>query len=204
MSESKIVNILISSVGGQGGLTLSRVIAVASVLSGYSVRTGETLGMAQRFGSVLSYVRVGIDGIVYSPLFDEGEAHYMVCMEVIECARALKYLGRDGVLIVDDVVKPPTSMSLVGSGSEIKSVLLKQISSTIDSARFFLVPAKRIAIELGSSRAANMVLLGVLNGISKLFSESAVTEAVSSLLSNSAREPSLLAYRRGVDYIKHL
>lgn len=205
MNTSKIVNILISSVGGQGSLTLSRVIAAASVLSGYSVRTGETLGMAQRFGSVISYVRIGVGRTVYSPIFNAGEAQYVICMEVIECGRALKYLGSDGVLILDDVVKPPTSVSLAGvSSSEIKNTLLKQISNNVDPAKLFLIPARRIASGLGASRAANMVLLGVLNNLSNLFSDDVITEAISSILSNKARELSLLAYRRGIDYMKAL
>jgi len=55
----EVKRILIASVGGQGGLTLARVIAEVAVLSGLSVRTGETLGMAQRYGSVVSYVQIG-------------------------------------------------------------------------------------------------------------------------------------------------
>jgi len=67
LGDNKIINILIASVGGQGGLTLSRTIAIAAVMKGYSVRTGESLGMAQRFGSVVSYVRIGKE--VKAPIF---------------------------------------------------------------------------------------------------------------------------------------
>ncbi|MEM4775425.1 MAG: 2-oxoacid:acceptor oxidoreductase family protein, partial [Sulfolobales archaeon] len=78
----KTVNIAIASVGGQGGLTLSRVLAVAAVLDGLSVRTGETLGMAQRYGSVVSYVRIGTR--VLSPTFSDGEGDYLLGLELLE------------------------------------------------------------------------------------------------------------------------
>ncbi len=201
MSEGRVVNILISSVGGQGGLTLSRIIALSAVASGYYVRTGETLGMAQRFGSVVSYVRVGVGKKVYSPLFDVNEAHYVVCMEVIECARTLKYLRDDGVLILDDVIKPPTSMSLAGKSSSLKEQVIKQILEVVKPERVVVVPARDIASGLGSSRGANMVLLGVLNRVSGLFDNGKVEEAISSFFEGRARELSLRAYREGYKYL---
>ncbi len=204
MSRARIVNILVSSVGGQGGLTLSRVLATASALSGYSVRTGETLGMAQRFGSVVSYVRIGVTEEVYSPLFDVGEAHYMVCMEIIECARSLKYLSGEGLLILDKEIKPPTSMTVAGSGPGVREELLKRIREAVGSDRLLLVPAKEIALRLGASRAANMVLLGALNNVSKLFKDEVVAEAIAYSLSSKAVKSSLLAYNEGVNYVKAL
>mgnify|MGYP001773234268 CR=1 FL=1 len=74
-------NILIASVGGQGGLTLGRILAVASILQGLSVKTSETLGMAQRYGSVVGYVRIGEK--IYSPLFGPGEADYLLGLSLI-------------------------------------------------------------------------------------------------------------------------
>lgn len=201
MNEAWIANILVSSVGGQGGLTLSRVLATASVLSGYSVRTGETLGMAQRFGSVVSYVRIGIAKEVYSPLFDIGEAHYMVCMEIIECARSLKYLSGNGLLILDKEIKPPTSMTVTGSGPGVKEELLKRIKEVVGSDRLLLVPAKEIALRLGAPRTANMVLLGALNSVSKLFKDEIIAEAITYSLSSKAVKPSILAYNEGVNYV---
>lgn len=203
MSEGKVFNILISSVGGQGGLTLSRVIALSAVISGYHVRTGETLGMAQRFGSVVSYVRVGIGREVYSPLFSFNEAHYIVCMEVLECARTLKYLRDDGVLILDSTIKPPTSMSLAGKNSTLREQVIKQIMNIVKPENVIVVPARDIASSLGSSRGANMVLLGVLNRVSGLFVKEKIEEAISNFFKGRARELSLKAYEEGYKYVNH-
>ncbi|MEM0026212.1 MAG: indolepyruvate oxidoreductase subunit beta [Zestosphaera sp.] len=201
MSEGRIFNILISSVGGQGGLTLSRVIALSAVISGYYVRTGETLGMAQRFGSVVSYVRVGIGREVYSPLFSFNEAHYIVCMEVLECARALKYLRDDGIIVLDKTIKPPASMSLAGKNSAFREQVIKQIIDVVGPERVVVVPARDIASSLGNPRGANMVLLGVLNRISGLFDNEKIEEAISNFFEGRARELSLTAYREGYKYV---
>lgn len=201
MSEGDVFNILISSVGGQGGLTLSRVIALSAVISGYHVRTGETLGMAQRFGSVVSYVRVGIGREVYSPLFSFNEAHYVVCMEVLECARTLKYLRDDGVLILDKTIKPPTSMSLAGKNSSLGEQVIKQIMDVVGSEKVIVVPARDIASSLGSPKGTNMVLLGVLNKVSRLFDNEKIEEAISNFFGGRARELSIRAYREGYKYV---
>lgn len=201
MSEDRIFNILISSVGGQGGLTLSRVIALSAVISGYYVRTGETLGMAQRFGSVVSYVRVGIGREVYSPLFSFNEAHYIVCMEVLECARALKYLRDDGIIVLDKTIKPPASMSLAGKNSAFREQVIKQIIDVVGPEKVIVVPARDIASSLGNPRGANMVLLGVLNRISGLFDNEKIEEAISNFFEGRARELSLTAYREGYKYV---
>lgn len=201
MSEGRVFNILVSSVGGQGGLTLSRVIALGAVVSGYHVRTGETLGMAQRFGSVISYVRVGVGREVYSPIFGLGEAHYVVCMEVLECARTLKYLRDDGFLILDNIIKPPTSMSLAGKNSSLREQVIKQILDAAGSEKVIVVPARDIASSLGSPRATNMVLLGALNGVSGLFDNEKIEGAISNFFWGRTRELSIRAYREGYRYV---
>jgi len=201
VSENKVINILISSVGGQGGLTLSRIIALSAVISGYRVKTGETLGMAQRFGSVVSYVRVGIGKEVYSPLFDFNEAHYVVCMEVLECARTLRYLHDEGVLILDNTIKPPTSMSLAGKNTALKEQIIKQITEVVRPEKVVVVPARDIASSIGDPRGANMVLLGVLNKISKIFTDEEIEEAISNFFKGRARELSLRAYKEGFKYL---
>lgn len=197
MLSNRVVNVLIASVGGQGGLTLSRTLAIASVLSNYSVRTGETLGMAQRFGSVLSFVRVGVEGEVYSPLFGLGEADYLICLELIECVRALKYLSCEGgYAVVSNEVKPPISASLSGSKPTPEDELVSKIEGCVGS-NLAVVPARDIALKSGSVRASNMVLLGVFNYVSKLFKDEMVEEALKNLFKGNALETSLKAYYEG-------
>ena len=98
-------NYLIAGVGGQGTVLASKLIAAAAMKRGYEVRTTETIGMAQRGGSVVSHVRIGQQ--IFSPLLPLGSAQAMIAFEPAEAARCLPYLAAQGTLIVCDApVKP--------------------------------------------------------------------------------------------------
>ena len=101
-------NIVVTGVGGQGVLTLSRVIAVWALKSGYKVRVGETLGMAQRGGIVQSYVRFGSD--VESPLIEVGGADVLIALDYIEALRALGFLSGKSKVIVNSRTITPLSL----------------------------------------------------------------------------------------------
>jgi len=104
-------NLIITGVGGQGGLTLSRIVGNAAMHEGYNVRIGETLGMSQRYGSVLSYLRFGEE--VYSPLIEEGEANLMLALEPAEALRNARFLGKDSHAVVN-AYPIHTATTLVG------------------------------------------------------------------------------------------
>ncbi|CAI1492962.1 Indolepyruvate oxidoreductase subunit IorB [Thermococcus nautili] len=104
-------NLIITGVGGQGGLTLSRIVGNSAMVEGYNVRIGETLGMSQRYGSVLSYLRFGEE--VYSPLIEEGKADLMLALEPAEALRNARFLGKDSVAIVN-AYPIHTATTLVG------------------------------------------------------------------------------------------
>ncbi|WP_461864282.1 indolepyruvate oxidoreductase subunit beta [Thermococcus sp.] len=104
-------NLIITGVGGQGGLTLSRIIGNAAMEEGYNVRIGETLGMSQRYGSVLSYLRFGEE--VYSPLIEEGEADLMLALEPAEALRNARFLGEKSYAVVN-AYPIHTATTLVG------------------------------------------------------------------------------------------
>ncbi|MCD6428508.1 MAG: indolepyruvate oxidoreductase subunit beta [Desulfurococcales archaeon] len=196
--NNKIINILIASVGGQGGLTLSRAIAIAAVMKGYSVRTGETLGMAQRFGSVVSYVRVGKE--VRAPIFGVGDADYLIGLELTETVRNLHYLREGGLAVVSDELKPPLSASLGMAKSRSREELISIIKSSVDN--LILVPAKELAIKTGNPRAANMVLLGVFNEATKLFDDESIKAAIATLLPGRRGETSIQAFELGKEWFK--
>ncbi|WP_461866651.1 indolepyruvate oxidoreductase subunit beta [Thermococcus sp.] len=104
-------NLIITGVGGQGGLTLSRIVGNAAMKEGYNVRIGETLGMSQRYGSVLSYLRFGEE--VYSPLIEEGNADLMLALEPAEALRNASFLGRRSYVVVN-AYPIHTATTLVG------------------------------------------------------------------------------------------
>ena len=104
-------NCLLCGVGGQGVILASKLIAYAAMEKGMSVRTSETIGMAQRGGSVVSHVRIGEK--TYSPMIPKGSADVLLAFEPAEAVRSLPYLKagkEEGCVIVNrKAVQPVTS-----------------------------------------------------------------------------------------------
>ena len=90
-------NILICGVGGQGTVLAAKVISQAAIANGEKVLSAETIGMAQRGGSVVSHVRIGSD--VYSPLLPLGQADILIAFEAAEAVRNIEYLKEGGTVI---------------------------------------------------------------------------------------------------------
>jgi len=198
--SKKVTNILIASVGGQGGLTLSRAIAIAAVMKGYSVKTGESLGMAQRFGSVVSYVRIG-EG-VRAPIFGVGDADYLIGLELTETVRNMQYLRQGGLAVVSDELKPPLSASLGLARSLSREELIGDLKNNLKN--LVLVPAKELAIKADNPRAANMVLLGVFNELTKLIDDASIKAAIMMLLPGRRGESSVQAFELGKEWVKSI
>lgn len=96
--EQKVYNILLSGLGGQGILFLSKVLAEAAIRQGYLVRGAETHGMAQRGGSVVGHLRIGD---VSSSLIRQGTAHCLLSLDETEAYRNINFLAPKGILCVN-------------------------------------------------------------------------------------------------------
>lgn len=108
-----MINILLTGVGGQGTVLAAKVLAVAAASKGWQVRSAETIGMAQRGGSVVSHVRIGNNGEeVHAPLITHGTANLVIAFEPGEAARVLPYLSRQGLLVTATTPIQPVTSSL--------------------------------------------------------------------------------------------
>ncbi len=145
---------LICGVGGQGVVLASRLIASAAMEEGLFVRTAETIGMAQRGGSVVSHVRWGKD--IHSPLIPFGGADLILALEPAEAVRALHYLKDGGAVITSSKAIRPVTASL--SGGYDGGSMLDYLKSHID--RLYIVDTDAICRAAGSHKAANIALLG--------------------------------------------
>jgi indolepyruvate ferredoxin oxidoreductase beta subunit len=96
----KIMNCLVAGVGGQGSIFVSRLIGLSAIKAGLDVRGCETIGMAQKGGSVVSYVRIGSE--INSPMFGASSGDIIIALELAEAARAASYLKEDGLMVVCD------------------------------------------------------------------------------------------------------
>ena len=110
-------NILICGVGGQGTVLAAKVLSQAAISSGEKVMSAETIGMAQRGGSVVSHVRIGSD--VYSPLISEKTADIIIAFEAAEAVRNIRYLKDNGLVIVNKKIVQPVTASLTGKTFDI-------------------------------------------------------------------------------------
>ncbi|MDX2481598.1 MAG: indolepyruvate oxidoreductase subunit beta [Desulfuromusa sp.] len=156
---SKINNILLAGVGGQGILLASEVISEVMLMAGLDVKKNEIHGMSQRGGSVVSHVRYGEK--VYSSIIPEGEVDILFSFEVLETCRYLPLLRKNGRVVVNDWKIAPPSVALGKQAypdNLIESIRLQFPATTV-------VSGLDLALEAGNSKAVNTVLLGALSNI---------------------------------------
>ena len=148
-------DIMICGVGGQGTVLASKIIAAAAMQMGETVHSAETIGMAQRGGSVVSHVRIG--GDAYSPLVPQGQADVLIAFEAAEAVRNIGYLKQCGTVIVNKKVVQPVTASLSGKAFDENEMIeyLQKVAATVVA-----VDTDEACRELGSSKVVNMVLLG--------------------------------------------
>ena len=150
-------NVMIVGVGGQGTLLASRVLGHALVAQGYDVKVSEVHGMSQRGGSVVTYVKYG--DRVDSPVVELGEADVILAFERLEAARALPYLRQNGTLLVNDREIDP--MPVITGAAQYPAGILEKIRAA--GANVLAIDAMALAVEAGSPKAVNVVLLGLLS-----------------------------------------
>ena len=155
MAETK--NVMIVGVGGQGSLLASKLLGRLLLDEGYDVKVSEVHGMSQRGGSVVTYVRYGDK--VYSPVIDQGEADYIVSFELLEAARWLPYLKKDGQIVTN--IQQIDPMPVITGAMEYPSELVKKMQES--GAKVDALDCLALAEQAGSAKAVNIVLMGRLS-----------------------------------------
>lgn len=147
-------NIMIVGVGGQGTLLTSRILGGIMLDAGYDVKVSEVHGMAQRGGSVVTFVRYGSE--VAEPIVEEGQADVLIAFERLEALRYAHFLKKDGAMIINDWRIDP--MPVVIGAAKYPEGIIETLS---EQYRVIAVDAQSCAKELGNVRAFNTVILGV-------------------------------------------
>lgn len=155
---SKITNILLVGVGGQGTILASKILTHAALSQGYQVKMSEIHGMAQRGGSVVTQVRIGEED-VYSPVIEPGEADFMVGFEQLEAYRWSHFLKKDGALIVNNQRIVPLPV-LIGAAIYPDNIFV-DLKGRLE--RIIYLDGLKIATEAGNPKTTNVVLMGVLS-----------------------------------------
>ena len=147
-------NIMIVGVGGQGTLLTSRILGGITRQAGYDVKISEVHGMAQRGGSVVTYVRYGEK--VAEPIVEEGCADVLIAFEKLEALRYAHFLKKDGVLIVNDQRMDPMPVA-IGLAKYPENI----IETLKEKHNVVVVDAQKTALEIGNARVFNTVIIGV-------------------------------------------
>lgn len=135
MEDKLRYQIVISGVGGQGVLFITRLLAEAAIAKNLPVFTSETHGMAQRGGTVISHLKVGNFS---SPLINPGCADGLIALKA-EC------LAQHGGYL------KPGAWAAVNSPASL-DVLTRLQASYID--------ADRLARDLDTPKSLNLIMLG--------------------------------------------
>ena len=148
-----IKNIMIVGVGGQGTLLTSRIIGKTAMEMGYDVKISEVHGMAQRGGSVVTFVRYGEQ--VSEPVVEEGQADVIIAFERLEALRYAHFLKKDGVLVINDCRIDP--MTVVIGAKEYPENIIEGLKK---EHKVYTIDGQKVALELGNSKVLNSVVLG--------------------------------------------
>lgn len=190
-----VKKIMIVGVGGQGTLLASRLLGSALISEGYDVKVSEVHGMSQRGGSVVTYVKYGDK--VYSPTVEKGEADIILSFEQLEAARWLEYLNPNGKIIVNTQTIDP--MTVIIGAAEYPQGVLEDLQNS--GADITAVDALSLAVEAGSAKAVNVVLIGVMARFMDLDEETWL-KAINDTVPAKFLEMNQKAFKLGFNYGK--
>jgi indolepyruvate ferredoxin oxidoreductase beta subunit len=155
-----VLNIVFSGIGGQGIVMASDIFCEAALFDGLDVAKAEVHGMAQRGGSIVAHVRVGEN--VQAPLIETGKADIILGFEMLEAARVLPMLKKNGIVILNTKYIPPSTSAANSSGFNHEKIL----AILRDSAnKVYEIDGISIANKLGNILTVNTILLGALSSI---------------------------------------
>jgi len=189
-------NIIITGVGGQGNVLASRVLAGMLVNAGFVVTIGETFGMSQRGGSVMSHLRISSSSVL-SPQIPQGRADIVIALEPVEALRVLARYGNPDVAVLANARAVYPMGVITGEydyplPEEIEAMLKKL------SAKSWMIDATSAAVALGNPVLSNIVMIGALAGASLLpIDRRAFEEEVTKSIPHDKRPINLAAFDAG-------
>ncbi|KFN38120.1 indolepyruvate ferredoxin oxidoreductase [Smithella sp. F21] len=153
-------NVILTGVGGQGNVMASRVLAGMLVDAGYIVTIGETFGMSQRGGSVMSHLRISPDA-VKSPQIPRGGADVIVGLEPLEALRVMTVYGNPGVCVLSNS-RPVYPIGVITG--ELAYPSDEAVRNAFDklTAQSWMIDATSVGLQLGNPVLSNIAMIGAL------------------------------------------
>ncbi len=195
------LNLVISGVGGQGNLLLSRLIGQSLLRKGYLVAIGETLGVAQRGGAVMSNMRIS-KKMLFGPLIPEGKAHIILSLEPLETLRMLVKYGNPKVVTITNF-NPLFPVSVLSRKERYPDfAALREAIIQLSESAWFL-DATNMGLKLGTPIVANVIMLGALVGLDLLpIAETEIEEEIKSSFTSDRVKLNIEALKTGREAIK--
>ena len=194
--EKKRFSVLNVGVGGQGIIRTTQILAWAALMDGYQVRTAETHGMAQRGGSVSAYLRFGPE--VASPLIPRGHVDIILALEISEALRVFNFSGPNTYFFINNKIIIPPMVSQMGFKYPSNENLCQQLKNLHNNIYFF--DADKLALKAGTSKALNVVMLGILLGSDKLpIKEDSLKHSILRFIPKKSQEVNRIAFQLGID-----
>lgn len=154
------LNLIISGVGGQGNVLASQILGRAAVRKGLRVTIGETFGLSQRGGPVMSHIRFSKKRSP-GPLIGPNMAHIILGLEPLETLRVLKEYGNNETIFLVNS-RPIYPLNVIAGDVEYPDPERIRGILSESGSRFFWLDATRMAVELGGHILLNMIMLGAL------------------------------------------
>ncbi len=161
--NNKLINLIITGVGGQGNILISKLLGQAFMDQGYTITIGETYGATQRGGSVASHVRISKEKVPYSPVTPKGKADIILGLEPSESLRILTHFGYKGTYVVKNK-RPVHPLEVAIGDAEYPSFETISDCMTKLTRNAWYVDASEYALELGNALLTNIVMTGALIG----------------------------------------
>ncbi len=183
-------NILIAGVGGQGTLLASKILGNYAQLIGKDCKVSEVHGMAQRGGSVVTYVRIADK--VYSPLFDKKQADVLLAFEELEALRSAGHIKDNGIAIINkqNIYPMPCALGIAEYPNDIYEQLSKY------NAKIHKIDAIGIATKLNDIRTVNIAMLGFFTALLN-FDKKIFISAIEKSVAKPTLEINLKAFEQG-------
>ena len=187
-------DIVLAGVGGQGILSIAAVIGLAAAKEDLFIKQSEIHGMSQQGGEVYAHLRLS-DKPVFSDMIPLGQGDLILSVEPLESLRYLPFLKKEGWLV--------TNSSVYNNISDYpeRDALVREIEKV---PHHMLIEAAKLAREMGSLKAANMVMLGAAAPFIQV-SEEYMQQAIRSLFARKGEEiveKNILAFRAGMGETK--
>jgi indolepyruvate ferredoxin oxidoreductase beta subunit len=193
------MDVIIAGVGGQGNIFASIVISQYAMNKKLNVLGAETIGAAQRGGSVVSHIRMA-EGVIYSPLISRGQADLLIGMEYVEMLRHLRLLNPKGAYLVN-AIKIPTVQTNMGLDEyPDPDEILKAAKKYCPNGH--VIDASNLAKKLGNVQMTNVVMLGALSKVLPFFDYEEMKWLVASNSPTRFKEANVKGYEEGHKMVK--